>query len=135
MWWNRKRIPVTPNRNRTLHERYYALIAKARELRETKGAHEAAIWLLKARESALALHRAERDYGQVLREGVIPVHMIPEGECFRKPTGEFVYLRISTGSIHYLQLADNKVYGVCRNGNIAVMDPETSVVACDSTEF
>lgn len=48
--------------------------------------------------------------------------------AFRKPTGSYVYLRLSESSVDYLKLDPNWVYGVCYNGNVAKMKPDAKVV-------
>ena len=50
------------------------------------------------------------------------------GDNFRKKTGEMVYLVISDSSARFYKLGEGKVYGVCDNGNMASVDPETQVV-------
>ena len=63
---------------------------------------------------------------------------------FRKPDGgTYVYLRIAPSSaeyygliteekrIHGISSTDDKVYGVCFNGNIVAINPLKPVVLCD----
>lgn len=49
-------------------------------------------------------------------------------QAFRKRTGEYVYLRLSESSVKFLKLDETKIYGVCFNGNVAVVDPDKLVV-------
>jgi hypothetical protein len=48
--------------------------------------------------------------------------------CFRKRTGSFVYLKFSESSVRWLKLKEDLVYGVCYNGNVCWVKPETLVV-------
>ena len=49
-------------------------------------------------------------------------------QAFRKRTGEYVYIRLSESSVKFLKLDETKVYGVCFNGNVSVMEPDKLVV-------
>ena len=57
------------------------------------------------------------------------------GQCFRKKTGSYVYLRISEPSAKFHKLDPEKVYGVCFNGNITDIDPETLVVTMKPSDM
>ena len=48
--------------------------------------------------------------------------------CFRKRTGSFVYLRLSDSSVRVLDLEPIFIYGVCYNGNVTRVMPDTLVV-------
>ena len=50
---------------------------------------------------------------------------------FRKQIGTYVYLRISDAAVKHLRLDENKIHGVCFNGNVASIDPEKFIVVCD----
>ena len=67
--------------------------------------------------------------GQDVQEGSVPASEIKEGCCFRKLTGEYVYLRISDAAVsfHGFRLGPQQVYGVCYNGNITNVDLDTPV--------
>jgi hypothetical protein len=69
------------------------------------------------------------------REGEkVPASEIKAGECFRKKTGEFVYLRISESSTK-THLKSEGIYGVCFNGNTTKVKPETIVVRCSMEDM
>lgn len=53
---------------------------------------------------------------------------IEEGHCFRKRTGAYAYLRLSEGSVRFLKLDTNFVYGICYNGNVVKL-PKDKMVA------
>jgi len=50
---------------------------------------------------------------------------------FRKQTGTYVYLRLSNAAVKHLRLDENKIHGICFNGNVASIDPEKFIVVCD----
>lgn len=53
---------------------------------------------------------------------------IEQGQCWRKKTGEFVYLAISESAKNFYGLDADKLYGVCFNGNMAAVSLATEVV-------
>ena len=60
---------------------------------------------------------------------LVPASAISDwGGCFRKRTGEFVYMRLSESSVKFLKLDPDYVYGVCYNGNVAKVKKDTLVV-------
>ena len=60
---------------------------------------------------------------------MIPVEDIEQGQCFRKRTGEFAYLRISDSAARHFGLKhQTHVYGVCYNGNMTEIERGTLVV-------
>lgn len=60
---------------------------------------------------------------------------IQQGQFFRKRRGTYVYLRVSESSVRFLKLPEDKIYGVCFNGNVAVVDPDTFVERCVVGDF
>jgi hypothetical protein len=60
---------------------------------------------------------------------------INEGDCFRKLTGEYVYVRISPSSVNFFGLPPDQVYGVCHNGNMCAVPQTKMVVACSPRDF
>lgn len=55
---------------------------------------------------------------------------IPEGKCFVKKGGSYAYLRISDRGLNFclgVQNDEGRVYGICYNGNLTSVDPETLV--------
>lgn len=61
-------------------------------------------------------------------ENLVNIEKIRDGQCFKKRTGTYVYLRISSSSVRFLGLDPENAYGVCFNGNIAVIKPQTLVI-------
>ncbi len=59
---------------------------------------------------------------------VVQASEIPQGQCFRKRTGSYVYLRISPASLKFWGLNDEDVFGVCFNGNMCSLAGHTMVV-------
>lgn len=53
---------------------------------------------------------------------------IEQGECFRKRTGSYVYLRIAPASMEFYGLDPEDVFGVCFNGNMCNLRGDTLVV-------
>lgn len=53
---------------------------------------------------------------------------LPSRCCFRKRTGYFSYIRMSEGSVKFLGLKPDKIYGIAYHGNVAIIEPETLVV-------
>lgn len=60
---------------------------------------------------------------------------IAAGQFFRKRRGTYVYMRISASAVRYLQLPADKVYGVCFNGNVAAVAPDTRITPCTVADF
>jgi hypothetical protein len=58
----------------------------------------------------------------------VSVQDIGDGCFFKKQKGGFVFIRMSESSVRFLKLDPSKVYGVCFNGNVSVLEPETLVV-------
>ena len=65
----------------------------------------------------------------------IKASAVPQGQFFRKRRGEYVYLRISESSLKFMKVDTTKVYGVCFNGNVAVVGPDTLVEPCSLSDF
>jgi len=62
----------------------------------------------------------------------IPAEDVPTwAGYFRKPKGEYVYLRMAHAAVKFLGLDDSKVYGVCFTGNVVALYPDHQVVLCD----
>lgn len=51
----------------------------------------------------------------------VDARTIEPGQCWRKKTGEFVYLAISESAKNFHGLDADKLYGVCFNGNMAAV--------------
>lgn len=47
--------------------------------------------------------------------------------CFRKRTGYFTFVRVSDSAIKFYKLDPNLVHGVCYNGNMCSVKPDTLV--------
>ncbi len=60
---------------------------------------------------------------------------IEEGEFFTKNRGCFAYLRVSDSSVKSHKLDPDKVYGVCHNGNMAVVEKDKHVYRCSIDLF
>lgn len=57
---------------------------------------------------------------------------IEEGECFRKESGEYEYLRISESSLKFFGYlgCDRNIVGVCvRNGNLTAVSKDKIVIS------
>lgn len=59
---------------------------------------------------------------------LVDASTIEQGQCWRKKTGEFVYLAISESAKKFYGLDSNKLYGVCFNGNMTAVSYGTEVV-------
>jgi hypothetical protein len=65
----------------------------------------------------------------------VPAEDIEQGECFRKKTGTYIYLRISDSAVRFYiekgldkEATPDKIYGVCLvNGNMCSADKHTPV--------
>lgn len=66
---------------------------------------------------------------------LIEASNIRDGEYFRKKQGTYVYLRISNSSVGYINLDRTKVHGICFNGNITIVEPNTLVHRCTFEDF
>lgn len=58
----------------------------------------------------------------------VAARAIAPGQCFRKKTGEYVYLRISESAARFLGLDTSNVHGVCYNGNMCMVKSDVRVV-------
>lgn len=60
---------------------------------------------------------------------LVEAQNIPDwGGAFRKPRGEYVYLRVSKASAKFFGLDENFVYGVTFNGNMTRVPLKQQVV-------
>ncbi len=64
---------------------------------------------------------------------LVPASEIIGGQCFRKRTGTYVYLRISESSVRFAKMDEGVVWGVSYNGNLARVERDTKVVRMPST--
>lgn len=65
----------------------------------------------------------------------VPAGSIRDSDCFRKRQGTYVYLRISESSARFAKLDDRYVWGVCFNGNLVHVTPDTRVVPMDLADL
>lgn len=78
------------------------------------------------------------EYGDIMRAGDIE-----PGQCFRKISGRFAYLRVSDASAAFYGLDGARsdstlsrfIYGVCYNGNMTQMPVDKEVVLVAPTEL
>ena len=66
---------------------------------------------------------------------LIEASNIRDGEYFRKKNGNYVYLKISNSSVGYINLDRTKTHGICFNGNITIVEPNTMVYRCTFEDF
>ena len=64
----------------------------------------------------------------VEQTGLVRAGDLHGGQCFRKKTGEYVYVVISPSSARFAGMDEAFVWGVSFNGNLAKVDPSTMVV-------
>lgn len=64
-----------------------------------------------------------------------PASAIIDEGYFRKRGGKYVFKKLSVSSVKHLGLKADQVYGVCFNGNTAVVDCDKMVVPCTAFEF
>ena len=60
---------------------------------------------------------------------------IRQGGYFKKMKGSYTYLRISESSVKFLKLDPTLIYGVCFNGNVTAVKPDTLVERCTLGDF
>lgn len=53
---------------------------------------------------------------------------LPDRCYFRKRTGAYVFIRISANAVKFYGLKPDHIYGICYNGNMADIEPETLVI-------
>jgi len=58
---------------------------------------------------------------------LVVARLLDPGDCFRKRNGEFVFLRISDSAVKHSGLDPTFVWGVCYNGNMCKISPDTLV--------
>lgn len=49
------------------------------------------------------------------------------GECFKKRTGTYAYIKVSRSALKFMGLDPNEIWGTCFNGNVTKMEPHTKV--------
>jgi len=58
---------------------------------------------------------------------LVAASKVERGQCFRKRTGTYVYLRISESAVRFAGMDEGFVWGVAYNGNLCKVKPETMV--------
>lgn len=65
----------------------------------------------------------------------IPASELNQGDFFRKPRGEYVYIRISDSAARFNGMDMSKIHGVCHNGNMCSVDKMRRVVRMERKDF
>lgn len=68
-------------------------------------------------------------------EKAVRAGTIQQGRFFKKLKGSYTYLRISESAVRFMKLNPDKVWGVCFNGNITDVNPDTLVEKCSLGDF